>query len=105
MSKTIMLIHGAWLNSKSWEGFKARYEAKGYTVVTPDWPFDDRDPAELRASPRPELARIGQRDVIDHFEALDPRAARRADPDRPFDGRRRCPASARSRAWCGWRCD
>ncbi len=70
MSNTIMLIHGAWLNAKSWEGFKARYEARGYTVVTPDWPFDDRDPAELRASPRPELAKIGQRDVIDHFERL-----------------------------------
>jgi hypothetical protein len=27
MSKTIMLIHGAWLNARSWEGFKARYES------------------------------------------------------------------------------
>jgi pimeloyl-ACP methyl ester carboxylesterase len=70
MSKTIMLIHGAWLNSKSWEGFKARYEAKGYTVITPDWPFDNRDPAELRANPRPELARLGQREIIAHFEKL-----------------------------------
>jgi pimeloyl-ACP methyl ester carboxylesterase len=42
MSKTIMLIHGAWLNAHSWEGFKARYEARGYTVIAPSWPLDDR---------------------------------------------------------------
>lgn len=70
MSKTIMLIHGAWLNSKCWDGFKARYEAQGYSVIAPDWPFDDRDPGELRASPRPELARVGQRELVDHYERL-----------------------------------
>src|SRR5262249_30699913 len=55
MTKTIMLIHGAWLNAQSWEGFKARYEARGYTVIAPSWPLDDRSPAELRASPNPAL--------------------------------------------------
>src|SRR5205085_11971301 len=70
MSKTIMLIHGAWLNSKSWEGVKARYEAQGFSVIAPDWPYDDRDPAQLRESPRPELARIGQREILAHYEEL-----------------------------------
>ena len=46
-SKTIMLIHGAWLNAHSWESFKARYEARGYTVIALSWPLDDRSPAEL----------------------------------------------------------
>ena len=59
MTKTIMLIHGAWLNAQSWEGFKARYEAKGYTVVAPSWPLDDRSPAELRATPHPDLKNVG----------------------------------------------
>jgi len=70
MPKTIMLIHGAWLNSKSWEGFKARYEGKGFTVIAPDWPSDDRSPAELRAAPRPELARTGQREILAHYERI-----------------------------------
>jgi pimeloyl-ACP methyl ester carboxylesterase len=70
MTNTIMLIHGAWLNSKSWEGFKARYEARGFTVVAPDWPYDDRPPAELRAAPRPQLARTGQRDILAHLERI-----------------------------------
>jgi pimeloyl-ACP methyl ester carboxylesterase len=70
MTKTIVLIHGAWLNSLSWENVKARYEAKGYTVLTPDWPFDNRAPADLRANPAPELATIGQREIVDHFERI-----------------------------------
>jgi pimeloyl-ACP methyl ester carboxylesterase len=70
MSKTIVLIHGAWLNSKSWEGFKARYEAQGYTVVAPDWPHDDRDPADLRADPDPALKSLSQRQIIAHYAAI-----------------------------------
>jgi pimeloyl-ACP methyl ester carboxylesterase len=70
MTKTIVLIHGAWLNSLSWEHVKARYEAKGYTVIAPDWPFDNRDPADLRAHPAPALAMIGQREVVDHYDRL-----------------------------------
>ena len=37
MSNTVLLIHGAWLNSRSWDAVKARYEARGFTVVAPDW--------------------------------------------------------------------
>src|SRR5262245_54044057 len=70
MSKTIMLIHGAWLNAHSWEGFKARYEARGYTVIAPSWPFDNRSPAELRASPEPALAKIGINELINHYDSL-----------------------------------
>jgi alpha-beta hydrolase superfamily lysophospholipase len=69
MTNTIMLIHGAWLNAKSWEGFKARYEAKGYTVVTPNWPYDDGEPAELRANPHPMLKTVGVQGIVDHLEA------------------------------------
>ncbi|GAA0639752.1 alpha/beta hydrolase [Brevundimonas lenta] len=70
MSRTIMLIHGAWLNAASWEAWKARYEAKGFTVVAPDWPYDDRPPAELRASPDPRLAKVGQVAIFDHYDRI-----------------------------------
>lgn len=79
MTKTIMLVHGAWLNGASWEGFKTRYEAKGYTVVAPSWPLDDRPPAELRASPHPDLHKVGFKAILDHYEGLI-----RALPERPF---------------------
>ncbi|MDX2204127.1 MAG: alpha/beta hydrolase [Hyphomicrobiaceae bacterium] len=79
MTKTIMLIHGAWLNAKSWEGFKARYEAKGFTVVAPSWPNDEREPAALRAYPHPELADVGHVRLIEHYER-----AIRALPEAPI---------------------
>jgi pimeloyl-ACP methyl ester carboxylesterase len=67
MTKTIMLIHGAWLNSKSWENWKAHYEAKGFTVVAPDWPGDEGDPSEMRANPRKALSRIGPKAIVEHY--------------------------------------
>jgi pimeloyl-ACP methyl ester carboxylesterase len=67
MTKTIMLIHGAWLNSKSWENWKAHYEGKGFTVLAPDWPGDAGDPAEMRAKPRKALAKIGPQDIVDSY--------------------------------------
>lgn len=70
MTKTIVLVHGAWLNSKSWENWKTRYEAKGFTVVTPDWPGDEGDPVELKANPRKELTKFGPKEIVDHFERL-----------------------------------
>ena len=50
--------------------FKARYEARGYTVVAPSWPLDDRSPAELRASPTPALAKVGINEIINHYDRL-----------------------------------
>ena len=69
MTNTIMLIHGAWLNARSWEGFKARYEAKDFTVVAPSWPLDNRSPADLRNNPDPALANVGINEILAHYEA------------------------------------
>lgn len=70
MTKTVMLIHGAWLNSKSWEHWKTRYESKGYQVIAPDWPGDQGDPAELRTNPRKELTQYGPKEIVAHYERL-----------------------------------
>ena len=67
MPNTVLLIHGAWLNSRSWDAVKARYEAKGFTVVAPDWPYDDRPPEELRAEPDEKLASLGIAEILDHY--------------------------------------
>lgn len=68
MTKTILLIHGAWLNGHSWKGFKDRYETRGYKVVAPSWPYDERSPAELRAKPAKELKNLSQKQIIDSYE-------------------------------------
>ena len=38
---TIVLIHGFWVTPRSWEAWKARYEAQGFTVLTPGYPGFD----------------------------------------------------------------
>ncbi len=70
MTKTIVLVHGAWLNSKAWELWKTRYEAKGFTVLTPDWPGDEGDPVDLKANPRKELIKYGPKEIVAHYEAI-----------------------------------
>jgi len=69
MSKTILLIHGAWLTPASWDLIKPRYEEKGFTVVAPAWPFMDRPIEELRASPDKQLKKLSVKMIVDHYEA------------------------------------
>jgi len=67
---TIVLIHGAWVTNACWDPFKRRYEARGYQVVAPPWPFDERSIAELRAAPDPRLARSGIPEIVEHYAEL-----------------------------------
>jgi pimeloyl-ACP methyl ester carboxylesterase len=54
MTKTIVLIHGLWVTPRSWEGWKDRYEARGYRVITPTYAgWEGLEVEDLRA--RPEL--------------------------------------------------
>lgn len=70
MAATVMLIHGAWLTPSSWDRFRQRFEAAGMTVVVPPWPYLDRPVDELRRAPDPRLARLGLRQITDHYAAL-----------------------------------
>lgn len=70
MSKTILLIHGAWLTPDAWDLFKGRYEEKGFTVVTPAWPTMDRPASELRNSPDKALKRLSITQLVEHHAAI-----------------------------------
>ena len=37
MSKTIMLVHGAWVTTDCWASFRDFFEAKGHRVIVPPW--------------------------------------------------------------------
>ena len=74
-----MLIHGAWLTPRSWDRFKARYEAKGMTVTAPAWPLLDQPVEQLRRYPPEGLGRLGIRRIVEHHaEAI------RALPEPPI---------------------
>ena len=68
-SKTVVLIHGLWVTPRSWENFKRRYEARGYTVLAPAWPGIAGDPADLRRDAS-SLHGVGIAEVVAHYEAI-----------------------------------
>jgi pimeloyl-ACP methyl ester carboxylesterase len=69
-SKTIVLIHGNFVNNASWTDWKHYYEQKGYRVYTPANPGHEGNPAELRAKVHPNLDKTGFIDVVNNVNEL-----------------------------------
>ncbi|WP_432893360.1 alpha/beta hydrolase [Kribbella sp. CA-245084] len=69
MSSTIILIHGLWLTPRSWEGWKARFEARGHTVLAPAWPGMEGEVEALRADPS-VMNGLGIGEVVDHYDEI-----------------------------------
>jgi pimeloyl-ACP methyl ester carboxylesterase len=66
---TIVLIHGFWVTPRSWEDWKAHYESKGYTVLTPAYPGFEVEVEALNADPAPiEAVTVPQ--IIEHLESV-----------------------------------
>jgi pimeloyl-ACP methyl ester carboxylesterase len=63
-SKTIVLIHGLFVNPKSWSDWKAFFEAKGYTVHTPANPSHAGEPRDLWKNVDPKLGKVSFEDVV-----------------------------------------
>ena len=69
-SKTIVLIHGNFVNNTTWVDWKRYYEQKGYTVYTPANPGHDGNPEDLRNNVHPELTKTGFIDVVNNISKL-----------------------------------
>ncbi len=68
LSRTIVLIHGAWMTAASWDKFRKPFEQAGYTVHVPSWPFLDQGAAaDLRASPPAGLGSLKAGEIADHI--------------------------------------
>lgn len=65
-SKTIVLVHGMFVNNTSWSEWKTYYENKGYTVYTPVNPGHEGSPSELRKNIHPKLVETGFIDVVNN---------------------------------------
>jgi pimeloyl-ACP methyl ester carboxylesterase len=67
-TKTIVLIHGMFMNPICWEKWIPYYETRGYRVFAPAWPGRDKSVEELRqAHPDPELAKLKLGDVVEYM--------------------------------------
>jgi pimeloyl-ACP methyl ester carboxylesterase len=69
-SKSIVLIHGNFVNNHTWAAWKHHYEARGYTVYAPANPGHDGVPSALRETVHPDLGETGFIDVVEKVEAL-----------------------------------
>ena len=66
---TIVLIHGLWLHTTSWDPWIERYQRRGYRVLAPAWPRMDVPAAELRANPA-VLGGLGVTEIAAHYERI-----------------------------------
>lgn len=69
-TKTIILIHGNFVNEKTWADWKTHYEQKGYTVHAPANPGHDGVPSALRKTVHPDLTKTGFIDIVNNISKL-----------------------------------
>jgi pimeloyl-ACP methyl ester carboxylesterase len=70
-TKTVVFITGAFVGSNCWDEWKPYFESRGYTVIVPNYPFKDADPATLRnRKSNSELAGLTLPQVTDYYEKI-----------------------------------
>jgi pimeloyl-ACP methyl ester carboxylesterase len=69
MKSPIVLIHGLWLTSRSWEGWKARFEQRGHEVIAPAWPRMEGDVEALRRDPS-VMNGLGLAEVVEQYDRI-----------------------------------
>lgn len=67
MACPILLIHGAWLTPRAWAPFRARYAARGMTVLAPAWPGLDGVSEPPRAAPAHGLGGLTLEGLVEAF--------------------------------------
>ncbi|MBN8216279.1 MAG: alpha/beta hydrolase [Spirochaetes bacterium] len=67
-SKTLLFIHGMYMNPKCWENWRDHFQAEGFQCLAPGWPGRDLPVDTLRKKhPDPVLGGLRLKDVVDHF--------------------------------------
>ncbi|MET1110507.1 MAG: alpha/beta hydrolase [Allosphingosinicella sp.] len=71
MTKTIVLVHGAWVTPESWDIFRQPFDAAGYAVHAPAWPLvEGRSAAELNAEPPGQFGGLTLGRIADKYQAF-----------------------------------
>lgn len=67
-SRTIVFVHGMYMNPLCWEQWVDYYQAKGYKCLAPAWPGRDQPIDTLRKRhPDPQLGKLTLNRVLAHF--------------------------------------
>jgi pimeloyl-ACP methyl ester carboxylesterase len=67
---TVMLVHGMFLNPRSWQLWKEFFERRGYDCVAPAWPMHDGDPDDLRSRVPAGFGALSLDDVVSHMQGI-----------------------------------
>lgn len=71
MTKMIVLVHGAWVTPDSWDIFRQPFEAAGYAVHAPAWPFvEGHSATELNEKPPAGLGSLTVGRIADKYQAF-----------------------------------
>jgi pimeloyl-ACP methyl ester carboxylesterase len=62
--KTLVFVHGLFMNPKSWQVWVKYFEGKGYICYAPAYPFHEGEPAELRKNVNPSLGKVTFTQVV-----------------------------------------
>lgn len=66
-TKTVLFVHGNFVNHRCWDRWVNRYEAQGYTCIAVPYPGRDKSVEALRkAHPDPKVSQLGLDEVLDH---------------------------------------
>lgn len=63
-SKSVVFIHGLFVNNASWSAWQAYFEARGYKTYAPANPFHEGNPADLRKNIDPRLNKVSFEEVV-----------------------------------------
>lgn len=69
-SKTIVFIHGLFLNNQAWAEWETFFKEKGYTTYAPAYPGHEGTPSELRKNASDSLGYVTFTDVVNKMEAF-----------------------------------
>jgi pimeloyl-ACP methyl ester carboxylesterase len=68
MARTVMLIHGMFLNPKSWEPWRRFFERAGFDCIAPAWPLHEGGPATLRRNVPKGLGELSLESIVSSME-------------------------------------
>lgn len=63
-SKSVVFIHGLFVNNTSWAEWQKYFEARGYKTYAPANPYHEGNPADLRKNIDPKLNSVSFEDVV-----------------------------------------
>ena len=71
MTMTIVFVHGMYMTPLCWEGWKGRFESRGFRCLVAGWPGRDEPVETLRKKhPDPQLGTLNLRAVVDRYVSL-----------------------------------